>query len=454
MVQKTFYRRVYCSTCVLLLSLTFGWAMQLGPFDPGVRGGVAGAGAPISGLTVKEGKFFDAGLAAFSETQSVTGTIPDTEAGLGPRFNLDSCVGCHAHPAAGGTSPSINPQVAVANKQGAINAIPGFISLNGPVREVRFKYYDSPANTIRDGGVHDLYTISGRTDARGCSISQPDFVAAAANNNLIFRIPTPVFGAGLIEAIEDSTILANIKSTAVMGVTGHVNREGNAGTVSRFGWKAQVKSLVIFSGEAYNVEQGVSNEVFEQEREEESSCTYNSYPEDHTHYEETQPQKISSDVVNFANFMRFLAPPKPVTSYSSSVVGDVTAASISNGASTFASIGCTLCHTPSMQTGASSTAALYGKSANLYSDLLVHHMGSGLADDVIQGAAGPDEFRTAPLWGLGQRIFFLHDGRTNDLRQAIQEHLSPGSEANQVIQNYKALTPTLKQDVLKFLRSL
>src|SRR5215475_13111101 len=118
MVQKTFYRWVYCSICVLMLSLTFGWAMQLGPFDPGVRGGVAGAGAPISGLTVKEGKYFDAGLDAFSEIQSVTGAIPNTEAGLGPRFNLDSCVGCHAQPSAGGTSPSLNPQVAVANKQG------------------------------------------------------------------------------------------------------------------------------------------------------------------------------------------------------------------------------------------------------------------------------------------------------------------------------------------------
>jgi CxxC motif-containing protein (DUF1111 family) len=107
-----------------------------------------------------------------------------------------------------------------------------------------------------------------------------------------------------------------------------------------------------------------------------------------------------------------------------------------------------------MQTGASSSAALYKKSVNLYSDLLVHHMGSGLADDVIQGAAGPDEFRTAPLWGLGQRIFFLHDGRTSDLRQAIQEHSSSGSEAKQVIDNYNALPSTSKQDLLNFLRSL
>ena len=94
MVQTTFSRWAYCSIGVLLLSITFGSAMQLGPFDPGLRGGAAGAGAPIPGLTVKEAKFFDAGLDAFTETQSVTGTMPNTEKGLGPRFNLDSCVGC------------------------------------------------------------------------------------------------------------------------------------------------------------------------------------------------------------------------------------------------------------------------------------------------------------------------------------------------------------------------
>ena len=102
----------------------------------------------------------------------------------------------------------------------------------------------------------------------------------------------------------------------------------------------------------------------------------------------------------------------------------------------------------------SSTAALSGKQANLFSDLLVHHMGTGLADDIVQGAAGPDEFRTAPLWGLGKRIFFLHDGRATDLRQAISAHSSSGSEANAVISNFDALLPQQKQDILNFLRSL
>jgi len=85
---------------------------------------------------------------------------------------------------------------------------------------------------------------------------------------------------------------------------------------------------------------------------------------------------------------------------------------------------------------------------------LLHHMGAGLRDDISQGGAGPDEFRTAPLWGLGQRLFFLHDGRAKDVLQAIREHRSEGSEANGAIENFHALTPAEKQDLLNFLRSL
>src|SRR5208337_4058992 len=100
------------------------------------------------------------------------------------------------------------------------------------------------------------------------------------------------------------------------------------------------------------------------------------------------------------------------------------------------------------------SAALSNQAVNLYSDLLVHHMGKGLADGITQGGAGPDEFRSAPLWGVGQRIFFLHDGRTNDLKVAIEQHASSGSEANQVIQNFNLLSTNDQQSLLNFLRSL
>jgi CxxC motif-containing protein (DUF1111 family) len=155
-------------------------------------------------------------------------------------------------------------------------------------------------------------------------------------------------------------------------------------------------------------------------------------------------------------FMRFLAPPTPSTT---GIAGNPSAASIADGKALFSQIHCDTCHTPALQTAPSSLAGgLSNQSAALYSDLLVHHMGSGLADNVAQGAAGPDEFRTAPLWGLGQRIFFLHDGRSGPanggLVHAIEQHASSGSEATRVVAMYNALTSAQKQDLLNFLRSL
>jgi CxxC motif-containing protein (DUF1111 family) len=437
------FRVVQCLVLLLALSLTLGAATLTDfPGDPGVRGGPAGAGAQLAGVTPQERNLFTMGQTIFNEVDSVTGSIPGTGVGLGPRFNMDSCAGCHAQPAVGGSSPAVNPQVDVATKNGATNTVPPFITRDGPVREVRFK---------SDGGVHDLYTITGRADAPGCNIAQPDF---SSLDNIIFRIPTPTFGAGLIQSIADTTILSNTNvspAKAALGISGHVNREGNAGTITRFGWKAQNKSLMIFAAEAYNVEQGVTNELFPQERDETPSCLFNGVPEDNKDFEPAPPQRLSSDTVNFANFMIYSAPPAPVDSY-----GNVTASSISNGRALFTSdaVGCALCHTPSMITAPSYSAALTQQTANLFSDLLVHHMGSGLADGISQGLAVGDEFRTAPLWGLGQRIFFLHDGRTKDLLQAIQLHSSAGSEASGSISAFNRLSPSDQQDILNFLRSL
>ena len=418
--------------------------------DPGVRGGPPGAGTPIAGLTANQLSFFSAGLTNFEEIDSVTGTIPNTSNGLGPRFNAEGCAQCHAAPATGGTSPSVNPQVAVANDQGATNQIPSFITLNGPVREARFPLTFSGQV---DGGVHDLFTITGRTDAPGCNITQDNFARAAQLGDLIFRIPTPLFGDGLIESITDAAILANMNSNQQqkhsLGIAGRPNTSGNDGTITRFGWKAQNKSSEIFSGEAYNVEVGVTNELFFTERDQTPSCQFNPTPEDSTNFD-LDGTALPSDVVRFSMFMKFLDQPTPGQG----------SPSTQHGSQVFANIGCALCHTQSMRTATSSVAALSNIQANLYSDLLLHHMGPNLADNVGQGVAGGDEFRTAPLWGLGQRIFFLHDGRTSDLVQTIQAHSSSGnrqyvsSEANSVVNNYSRLSSSDQQDLLNFLRSL
>jgi CxxC motif-containing protein (DUF1111 family) len=439
---------------MLLLALAPPIAAQTVPQkiarDPGVREGVS-AGSPITALTPAQQSFFPAGLMTFRQLASVTGSLPNTRKGLGPTFNAQSCAQCHSQPAVGGSSPAVNPQIGAAIAQGATNQIPSFISARGPVRVPRFPY--APDMLQPDGSVHNLFTISGRKDAPGCKLSQPNFQQAAESGNLIFRIPTPAFGGGLIESIPDSALLANMNSDAAakrnLGIAGHPNRSPNDATITRFGWKAQNKSLEIAAGEADNLEIGVTNELFPNELDGTPGCQFNRTPEDATGFA-PDGSLFPSDLLRFATFMRLLDQPRPAPSTPSTT----------HGRELFLRIGCALCHTPSFTTGQSSVTALSNVQANLFSDLLLHHMGPKLADNVSQENARGDEFRTAPLWGLGQRIFFLHDGRTADLVQAIENHSSQrdhhdsDSEANAVIDAYRKLSDADKQDLLNFLRSL
>jgi CxxC motif-containing protein (DUF1111 family) len=436
--------------------------------DPGVRQQATNAGSIVAG-TSDPGviSFFNDGLNRFQEVETATNS---QNKGLGPGFNSNQCSSCHAQPAVGGTSPAVNPQISVAQLDGADNQIPTFINLNGPVREARFVYGYKPNGRVDreslDGGVHDLFTIAGRQDAPGCTTyAQPNFEQALAENNVIFRIPTPTFGLGLVENIPEATIVANLggngfitaQQLAALGIHGQLNRSGNDGTITRFGWKAQNKSLLIFAGEAYNVEMGISNELFPNKRgiappaTPPSSCIFNPTPDDPTNFDAASSTAGPSDIVAFANFMRFLDQPV------ASCTGTGCTQNIQNGHTLFNSpaVGCAGCHTPNMITGQSSeNPAMNGVKAILWSDLAVHHMGVGLADGVSQGGAGPDQFRSALLWGLGQRIFFLHDGRTSDLVKAIEDHASPGSEANQSIQNFNRLSKTEQQELVDFLRTL
>jgi len=225
----------------------------------------------------------------------------------------------------------------------------------------------------------------------------------------------------------------------------------------------------MFAGEAYNVEMGVTNELFPNERpspDEEllsglpAACKFNPTPEDATNFLVSansdlaaQNAQVPSDVVQFAMFMRLLAP--PLTS-STNIPGNPSATSISNGYQDFVNVGCALCHTPTMTTGTSSMVPALNKvKANLFSDLLVHSMGTNLADGVSQGGAGPNQFRTAPLFGaLDSASSFCTIAVQPILLEAIQRHSSSGSEANGVIGNFNNLTASQQQDLLNFLRSL
>ena len=421
-------------------------ASQGAPHDPGPRPGPSGAGGYYPTLDATEQAAFANGIVQLNQVEGVA-NVPQGSGGLGPGYNSNSCGSCHAQPATLGTSPSPsspqvpqpNPQIVAASASGATNEIPSFITPDGPVREVRFI---TNSDGTPDGGVHNLFSIAGRSDAVGCNLPQPNFAAQLNANNVIFRIPTPLFGLGLVENTADYVLQANLAASATQraqaGIGGRFNTSANDGTIMKFGWKAQNKSLTVFAGEAYNVEMGITNDVMSNERNLVKGCQFNPTPED------THEQDGGSDVDAFVDAMRLSAPPTPArqTSHTES------------GQDLFEKVGCALCHSETLTSSNSYNTGMSHVKYRPFSDFTLHHMGTNLADGVSQGVAGPDEFRTAPLWGVGQRLFFLHDGRTQDLLNAIQQHSSQGSEANVVIRRFQGLSPEQQQAMLDFLRSL
>ena len=496
----------YSSMPVVVLMIV---GSAFGQTDPGVRSSTgvnAGQSLPHLSTVAGETEFFANGKARFQTVEVVSGANSSQGNGLGPRFNLNQCSACHSQPAVGGSSPNANqypfigpnPESQVLTNGIAFspNTIPSFISATGPVKEARFPFLFNTQSGVEknqpDGGVHDLFTVQGNPKASGCTLAQPNFSGAESFNDIVFRIPTPVFGAGFIENISENSLLEFHTAEAgnQFGVSGTFNFNGNDGTISRFGWKAQNKSALLFAGEAYNVEMGITNELFQNERpspDEEQTIvglpngcldlSGGGYPEDTTNFaftttstdQFTENATIPSDITMFAMFMRLLAQPTPQRNGYSTATTTVTAASITRGQTAFSSVGCAACHAPSFETSHSSVNEdLNLATANLYSDLQIHHMG-GLADNVSQGSAGGDQFRTAPLWGVGQRIFFLHDGRATSLLTAIQDHCLAvvqgnnyeASEGCAAEVNFTALpatsgnnNATSQQDVLNFLRSL
>jgi CxxC motif-containing protein (DUF1111 family) len=467
--------------CSSIFVTLFFAQLALAQTDPGVQSGNRGTGAALSsvGSNSPSGilSFFTDGQARFQAVESVSKSASGNN-GLGPRFNSNSCSSCHAQPAVGGTGAASNPEFQFPTDGVAPgNTLPSFITANGPTLEARFPFFFNNNGSVNtnapNGGVEDLYTVTGRSDAGACNNSttlpQPSFSTAVSENDVIFRIPTPTFGTGLIENLDDSTLLNNQLNNLNnnLGISGTFNHNGNDGTIARFGWKAQNKSLHIFSGEAYNVEMGISNELFPQDRplpgEDQlqtglpSTCLNLSgtgYPEDTTNPASTPNSAVLDDVSAFANFMRFLGPPPTGTVVLNG--STVSSSTISAGGALFVSTGCATCHNPTVGTTQVSnfTSSLSKVPVNAYSDIEIHHMGSLLNDNVSQGGAGGDQFRTAPLWGLGQRIFLLHDGRTTNLTTAIQDHASHGSEASFVEQQFFNLNTTQQQEILDFLRSL
>ena len=214
------------------------------------------------------------------------------------------------------------------------------------------------------------------------------------------------------------------------------NPETFKSELGRFGWKAQVSRLHVFAGDAYLNEMGIPSTTFP-----------------HKNLPQGRPippgwdiqgdrDESDGDVTAFTNFMRMLAPPEPRLPISPQA---------RIGARVFAGIRCTSCHTPLMMTGSSDIAALANKPARLFSDLLLHDMGPQLADGIQQGMAKGTQFRTAPLWGLSRRSFYLHDGRATTLPDAIMAH---GGEATPARQRFQSLRPEDRDSLVAFLNSL
>ncbi|HXJ93184.1 MAG TPA: di-heme oxidoredictase family protein [Terriglobia bacterium] len=353
--------------------------------------------------------------------------------------------------------------------------MPSFEQANGPVLVPRFPYQISDLS-VPDGLVHQLFTITGRSDnLPGCTLTQPNFTQAGSQGNLVFRQPLPTFGDGYIEIIENTDILNNLNSNLAQkqayGIGGAANIADD-GSISRLGWKAQWRAILPAAGAEENVEMGVTNEMFPTETDQSNpSCVTNPVPEDYTNYAYTGVNGQVSTYTNFpwnfpegadrdAIFIRFLEQPTPGTCIADTAFGETAAQTCSNGQQQFKSAGCALCHTVSYTTPAGSIPSMGHIKAYLYSDLLLHHMGPCLADNVVQGVAQGDMWRTPPLWNVGQRYWFLHDGRTNNIVTAIEDHYCTGnsqypiSEANQVVTKFNGLSAQNQQDLINFLRSL
>jgi CxxC motif-containing protein (DUF1111 family) len=365
---------------------------------------------PLPGLTAEELADFNDGLEEFEEVETVA-------EGLGPVFNGKSCAECHAVPSVGGSEPNVG--VARETRIGGPNGEP-LEGVGGPLLQQR---------AISLPGCHLVGEV----------VLGATFVS--------LRLSTPLFGAGLMEGIPASAILqrADPDDGDGNGISGRANIVFNPDTgqneLGRFGWKAQVATLHQFAGDAYLNEMGITNPTFPHENLPQG----NDIPQGCDTVPEDIPNRIFEDdgsgVDAFANFMRFLAPAprRPVTDQ------------VRRGEQVFSQIGCASCHVPTMTTGNNRVKALSKKLVNLFSDLLLHDMGAGLADGIVQGDATGNEFRTAPLWGLSRRDRFLHDGRSNTIAEAILLH---GGEAQNARVGFERLNRSDHDALLAFLGSL
>lgn len=361
-------------------------------------------GGPLPGLLAAE-------LAAFATGQAEFVNVETPETGLGPIFNGRSCAECHAAGGLGGGSAiTVTRFGRTANGSfDPLEALGGSLLQRFAIDPVLIERVPPEANTVAQ------------------------------------RQTTPLFGAGLIEAIPDAAIAQNARDPKPDGVRGRTAMIWDPATqamrVGRFGWKAQQANLTTFAGDAYLNEMGITNRFFPNENAPNGNVELLRRFQPHPVIEDTiDPATGKSDLDLAADFMRLLAAPRPLPQSPSAAAG----------ANVFAQAGCAACHRPTMTTGISPIAALNRQPVNLYSDLLLHDMGA-LGDGIAQADAGAREMRTAPLWGLRVRNRLLHDGRAATVDEAIRAHAGEGAVSRD---RYQRLPLTQRQQLLDFLATL
>jgi CxxC motif-containing protein (DUF1111 family) len=347
---------------------------------------------------------WNAGLAQFL-------TVENVASGLGPIFNDVSCVACHSNPAPGGSSQK-------------------FVTRFGRTTNGVFDPLESLGGSL--------------LQAKAIDPAVQEFIPPQANT-IAHRQTPQLFGLGLIEAIPDTTIQSLALRPSVDGITGRAaivtDVVSGLQRVGRFGMKAQHATILSFSSDAYLNEMGITNPYFPTENAPNGNTAllalYSTVSEPN---DTADPVTGRSDVNALADFQQLLAPVQPLP------LNEQTAA----GQRVFSNIGCAYCHIPQLNTGMSPIAALSNKPVGLYSDLLLHDMGT-LGDGIAQAAARATEFRTPPLWGLRLRHTYLHDGRAPTLDGAIRAHVGQGQAANT---RYSVLSAADQQALLAFLGSL
>lgn len=373
------------------------------PPPPAPQAAVGNLGQPLSGLTNDQLADFLDGQADFTDAE----TAAD---GLGPIFNNVSCVACHSGAAPGGAS------------------------------NITTTRFGRTTNGVFDA----LEPLGGSLlQARALAPNLLEHIPAAANT-VARRLTPPVFGAGLIDAIDDATIQQFARQPKPAGIKGRAaivrDVASNLNRVGRFGWKAQQATVLAFAGDAYNNEMGITNRLFPTENAPNGNVALIAAYIHNGVDDQPDPATGRADIDRVALFMEYLAAPNRAPSTPASRAGE----------QIFTRVSCAACHNPSYRTGRNSIAALSQQNVPLYSDLLLHDMGA-LGDGIAQGDAGPREMRTPPLWGLRARHRYLHDGRTQSLDAAIRAH---AGEATSSRDAYVRLSGAEQQALLAFLNTL